>query len=236
MATKRRLLLTTVPAMAALGLGLNAGGLLPEAVSLTPAAYAQANPCGPANPCAAVNPCAPCSPCGAAAVISDASNPFDVAAGLKQAVYGDAMPEIVKNYLRAAPYVGTGGVVCCEEGYTTLAELGFKTVVNLNTEKEGSDKEARLAEAAGLRHINIEVATKAPTMLQVGEFAAVVNDATNYPILVHCQSSNRVGAMWALYRATHGVPPMIAIQEGRTVGLKPSREAAVRKLLKLPAE
>jgi len=165
-----------------------------------------------------------------------AADPFDVAAGCTQAVYGDAMPEIVRNYLRAAPYVGTGGVVCCEEGYTTLAELGFKTVVNLNTEKEGSVREAWLAERAGLRHISIEVATKAPTMSQVGAFSAVVNDPANYPILVHCQSSNRVGAMWALYRAMNGVPPMIAIEEGRTVGLKPSREAAVRTLLKLSAE
>jgi len=165
-----------------------------------------------------------------------ATDPFDVAAACRQAVFGDAMPAIVKNYLRAAPYVGTGGVVCCEEGYATLAQLGFKTVVNLNTRREGADKEAELAEAAGLRHVGIEVATKAPSLQQVGAFAAVANDPKNYPILVHCQSANRVGAMWALYRATSGVPPVIAIQEGRTVGLKPGREAAVRMLLKLPAQ
>jgi hypothetical protein len=40
--------------------------------------------------------------------------------------------------------------------------------------------------------------------------------------------------MWALYRAANGVPPRLAVQEGRTVGLKPSREGAVRKQLGLP--
>ncbi len=40
--------------------------------------------------------------------------------------------------------------------------------------------------------------------------------------------------MWALYRAANGVPGEIAIQEGRTVGLKPSREVAVREQLGLP--
>jgi hypothetical protein len=45
-----------------------------------------------------------------------------------------------------------------------------------------------------------------------------------------------VGAIWALYRAAQGVPPAIAVQEGRTIGLKPGREAAVREQLGLPAE
>jgi hypothetical protein len=40
--------------------------------------------------------------------------------------------------------------------------------------------------------------------------------------------------MWALYRASRGVPAAIAIQEGRAAGLKPSREGRVRELLGLP--
>lgn len=48
---------------------------------------------------------------------------------------------------------------------------------------------------------------------------------------MHCESSNRVGAAWALYRAANGVPAEIAVQEGRTVGLKPNRERRVREML-----
>ncbi|MCO5126331.1 MAG: protein tyrosine phosphatase family protein [Rhodobacteraceae bacterium] len=134
------------------------------------------------------------------------------------------MPNIVDNYLRATPYVGTGGLID-PTGMPILKGLGFKTVVNLNTADEGATAEAALAEQAGFAYINIAVPTKAPTAEQVAEFAKIVEDPANYPILVHCESSNRVGALWALYRASTGVPPMVAVEEGRAVGLKTSREA-----------
>lgn len=158
--------------------------------------------------------------------------PYDVAAGGTQAPYGDKVSAAFRNYLRASPYIGTAGVVR-QGGFEEAKALGFKTILNLNTAGEGAVEERGVAEAAGLRYIWISVATKAPTLEQVKQFARHVGDPKNYPILVHCQSANRVGAMWALYRASQGVPPQIAIQEGRTVGLKPSRETAVRQQLKL---
>jgi uncharacterized protein (TIGR01244 family) len=245
---RRKLLrMTALPLIAAMGAGI-----------AVPAARAQTNPCAPAarpaNPCAAakrtVNPCAaaqpkraanPCAaaarganPCAARpAIVGPASNPYDVAAKHKQAPYGDAMPAIVKNYLRAAPFVGTGGIVD-PKGYAELKKLGFKTIVNLNTAKEGAEAEGKGIKAAGLDYVGIPVSTEAPDANEVAAFSKYVNDPKYYPILVHCESANRVGAMWALYRAENGVPPEIAVQEGRTVGLKPSREGAVREILKLP--
>ena len=162
-----------------------------------------------------------------------AANPYDVPADYPQAPFGDQVNGAFKNYLRAAPYVGTSGVVA-EGGFEEAKRLGFRTVINLNTAEEGAAEEGGLVRGAGLGYVSIEVATKAPTPAQVEAFAGYVNDPENYPILVHCMSSNRVGAMWALYRAANGIPGEIAIQEGRTVGLKPSREAAVREQLDLP--
>lgn len=258
MSLKRRLLgVTALPLIAAMGTGILAPNV-PARAQTNPCAPAvrPANPCAPAkraaNPCAAARPDNPCAaaaprqaanPCAAAtaanpcaarsAIVGAASNPYDVAAKHKEAPYGDAMPDIVKNYLRAAPYVGTGGIVD-PKGYAKLKELGFKTVINLNTAEEGAAGEGDGIMAAGLDYITIPVATHAPDDGQVDAFSKYVNDPKFYPILVHCVSSNRVGAMWALYRAKNGVPPEIAVQEGRTVGLKPSREGAVRAMLKLP--
>lgn len=161
------------------------------------------------------------------------ANPFDVAAGHPQAPYGDAMPPIVKNYLRASPYVGTGGVIR-EGALGDLAGLGFKTLVNLVTPEEGAEAERGPAEAVGLTYVSIPIAGGAPTEAEIARLAEIVEEPFNYPVLVHCRSSNRVGAAWALYRAASGVPAEIAIQEGRTVGLKPSRETAVREVLGLP--
>jgi uncharacterized protein (TIGR01244 family) len=249
MTYKRRLLgVTALPLIAAVGTGIFLANA-PARAQTNPCAPAArpANPCAPAkratNPCAAAsprkagNPCAAtkaANPCAARpAIVGAAANPYDVAAKYKQAPYGDAMPDIVKNYLRAAPYVGTGGIVD-PKGFAKLKALGFKTVINLNTAKEGAEDEGDGIMAAGLDYITIPVATRAPDAASVDAFSKYVNDPKFYPILVHCVSSNRVGAMWALYRTKNGVPPEIAIQEGRTVGLKPSREKAVRKILKLP--
>jgi uncharacterized protein (TIGR01244 family) len=260
MSYKSRLLgMTALPLLAALGAAIATDGISVAHAQTNPCAPAArpANPCAPAarpaNPCAAapraVNPCAasqprpavnPCAaargvnPCAARpAIVGPAMNPYDVAAKHKQAPYGDAMPPIVKNYLRAAPYVGTGGIVD-PKGFAELKKLGFKTIINLNTHKEGAQEEGKGIMAAGLDYVSIPVPAKAPDANAVAAFSKYVNDPNTYPVLVHCVSSNRVGAMWALYRAENGVPPEIAIQEGRTVGLKPSREAAVRAILKLP--
>ena len=65
----------------------------------------------------------------------------------------------------------------------------------------------------------------------IGEFARVVEDPNNAPLLVHCASANRVGAMWTLYRVRQGIPLAIALEEGRTAGLRPDREAELRKRL-----
>jgi uncharacterized protein (TIGR01244 family) len=164
-----------------------------------------------------------------------AANPYNVEAKWPEAPYGDVMPDVVPNYLRAAPHVGTGGLPK-DGSFAALKDLGFKTIINLNTKDEGAETEEKAATAAGLEYVSIEVPTKAPTAEQVAELAKIVEDPEMYPVLLHCHSANRVGAMWALYRASTGVPAEIAIQEGRTVGLKPSREGAVREQLGLPSE
>ncbi len=162
----------------------------------------------------------------------EADAPFDIRGDYAQAPYGNAMPNIIKNYLRAAPFVGTGGVVKLD-AYPMLQKLGFKTVINLNTIKQGAGEEAGIAKAAGLQYFHLPVSTKAPLPDQVAAFVKLVSDKSNYPILVHCRSSNRVGALWAMYRVAVGIPGEIAIQEGRNVGMKTGREKAVRIALDL---
>lgn len=230
--TTRRKLMTTLPLATATALGSTVALAGPQYSNPTWQVIAQANPCGPANPCAPVSPCAP-TKTAAAATDGVAANPYDVPAGHPQAPYGDQVSGAFRNYLRAAPYVGTAGIVA-EGGFEEAKRLGYRTVINLNTAEEGAIEEDGPVRDAGLDYVSIEVATEAPTPAQVETFAGHVNDPVNYPILVHCVSSNRVGAMWALYRAANGVPGEIAIQEGRTVGLKPSREGAVRVQLNLP--
>ena len=151
-----------------------------------------------------------------------------------QAPFGDKVSTALFNYNRATPYIGTAGRYD-PAAVAEIKALGFATVIDLRAQSEkGMSGVAQAVQAAGLEYANIPVTTKAPTDDQVQEFAHLVENPANYPILVNCVSANRVGAMWALYRASAGVPVEVAIEEGRTTGLKPSREKAVRERLGAP--
>jgi len=152
-----------------------------------------------------------------------------------EAPFGDKVSAALVNYNRATPYIGTSGKYD-PAAAAEIKALGFVTAIDLRApDEEGVPETAQAIRAAGLTYVNIPVTTKAPTDDQVKAFARLVEDPANYPILVNCHSANRVGAMWALYRAGAGVPAEVAIEEGRTVGLKPSREPAVRERLGAPA-
>ena len=149
------------------------------------------------------------------------------------APFGDKVSAAITYYGRASPMIGTAGLLL-EGGVMEAKRLGFKTILSLLTADEGVETERGKAKAAGIKFLNIPVSTRAPTDEQVREFARIIDDPANLPILVHCVTANRVGAMWALYRASRGVPAMTAVEEGRAIGLTPSREKAVRARLGLP--
>jgi len=160
-----------------------------------------------------------------------ATAPVAAAEKTPQAPFGDKVSAAIYNYNRALPYVGTSGAYPAS-AVAEVKALGFVAVVELRAPGEKGVREvAEAARKAGLAYYNIPVTTKAPTDAQVAEFAKIVDDPANWPVLVNCHSANRAGAMWALYRAAKGVPVEVAIEEGRTVGLKPSREVAVRARL-----
>ena len=159
----------------------------------------------------------------------------NAAGNAAEAPFGDKVSAALLNYNRATPFVGTTGRYD-PAAVAEIKALGFVTTIDLRAPtEEGAPEVAKAVQAAGLKYFNIPVTTSAPTDDQVKEFARLVEDPANYPILVNCVSANRVGAMWALYRASAGVPVEIAIEEGRTTGLKPSREKTVRERLGAPA-
>ena len=155
-------------------------------------------------------------------------------AGPAQAPFGDRVSAAIVNYDRASPVIATAGLLK-GNAVAEAKALGFKTILDLRGPDEGIAVERAAAEAAGIAYLNIPVTTKAPTESQIPAFAEIVEDPANWPVLVHCVSANRAGAIWALYRAYRGVPPEVAVEEGRAAGLRTSREAAVRAQLGLTA-
>jgi uncharacterized protein (TIGR01244 family) len=142
--------------------------------------------------------------------------------------FGDKVGPAVTNYNRLRPRIATAGLL--KDGAVgELKALGFATILDLRGPEEGTDAERKAVEAAGLHYANIPVTDILPSDAQVTEFSRVVEDAKVLPLMVHCGSGNRVGTMWTLYRLQKGIPFAIAVEEGRTTGMQPSREDAIRK-------
>ncbi|HET7779001.1 MAG TPA: dual specificity protein phosphatase family protein [Rudaea sp.] len=105
----------------------------------------------------------------------------------------DNFARVDANYYRGSQPSG--------RDYNDLASLGVKTVVDL-TGDDGQVDETRLVSAAGMKYFHIPMTTHvAPTKIQVDQFLAIVNDARNQPVYVHCVGgSHRTGVMTAVYR------------------------------------
>ncbi len=102
-------------------------------------------------------------------------------------------------------------------------ENGIRTILNLRPKSEdpGFDEAALVAEL-GLEYELIPFAAPAELTDEVFERArAVLRDTSRRPVFLHCHSGNRVGAIWAAYRALDGgLSWDAALEEAKQVGLK----------------
>lgn len=111
-------------------------------------------------------------------------------------------------------------------------DAGYTTVVNLRTDGEpiGFDERA-VVEALGMRYLQIPVAGAAGvTDENARALQTAITDAAPRPVLVHCGTANRVGALVALASALDGAELEDAIIDGRRAGLL-GLEPTVRSLI-----
>lgn len=109
-----------------------------------------------------------------------------------------------------------------ETAFAKLASNGFRSVLNLRTDAEGVDlvRERELAEKAGLRYLNIPVSPPSLNEDTVNAFIKAVKEKSNHPMLIHCGTANRVGAMMMIYRVLEqGWTEEKALEEATRIGL-----------------
>ena len=118
------------------------------------------------------------------------------------------------------------------EAVAQLKSRGFRTVIDLRTPSEAGFAEEKAAvEAQGLRYLNVPVVGGAFSGKDVDAVKAALDQATDGPVLLHCASSNRVGAVWAVLQAREGMPVEDAMKEGARVGLtSPTLADAARRV------
>ena len=131
-----------------------------------------------------------------------------------------ARSDVVPNYVLIAPGVAGGGQPGLE-ALPRIKELGFRTVINLRTEGERgylAEEEAAL-KAAGVRYVHVPLTAATLSSADVAAVRAVLEDPAAAPVLIHCTSGNRVGAMWGAVTASQGKTLEEAEAEGRRAGM-----------------
>jgi uncharacterized protein (TIGR01244 family) len=110
-------------------------------------------------------------------------------------------------------------------------EQGIKTVLNLRKKEELTWDEEAAVKKLGLNYISLPFQSPAELKDDVFDHAReVLSDKDQQPVLLHCASANRVGAIWLAHRVLDDkVPYDQALEEARKVGLKaPPLEAAAK--------
>src|SRR6185437_11015458 len=83
-----------------------------------------------------------------------------------------------------------------ESAWGALAEAGYRTVVDLRApdEPRGYD-EPGAVRAAGLAYVPLPITQATLSDEAFDAFRAIVRDPARRPVVVHCATSNRVGAL-----------------------------------------
>jgi len=136
----------------------------------------------------------------------------------------------VTNFRRISSEIATSGQPTAAE-LKALQVAGFKTILNLRTPEEGSLEEKGKVEGLGIRYLNIPITPEGISEEKVKEFSEVVNDPSNKPLLIHCASANRVGALWYIHRMLKDAAGEDqSLAEAHAIGLKsPALEQVVRE-------
>lgn len=111
-----------------------------------------------------------------------------------------------------------------EKGIAEYAAMGVKTVINLRAESELASRdfdEKSIAEEAGMQYIHIPMGRSLPEGEQLNKLVAALDLHTDAPVLLHCASSNRVGAVWSYYAGLRGgLDADTAVAEGNAAGMR----------------
>ena len=133
------------------------------------------------------------------------------------------------------PIHSVGGIFLAgqpkKEDFHLAKEQGIKTVINLRHKKEIADfDEKEVAETAGLTYIPLPWNGEDELTDAVFDQTRKLLSSAERPILLHCGSSNRVGAVWLPWRALdEGVDLETAVEEAKSIGLKkPAYEEKAR--------
>ena len=109
-----------------------------------------------------------------------------------------------------------------EADFTIIRNRGVRTVVDLRKPGEINWNEPAVVEGLDMKYVSLPF--RAPEELTpelIDQALAILRDQSQQPMLVHCSSNNRVGAIWYAYRRLDGgLSPDAALAEAQAIGLR----------------
>ncbi len=119
-----------------------------------------------------------------------------------------------------------------EAGFKVFAEHGYVAVIDLRTEGEdrGLDEPA-VVEALGMDYVPMPIGRDGITFENATKLRGLI-DQYDEPVLVHCGSANRVGALFALNEYLETGDAEKALDAGRAAGLT-RMESVVKEVLEI---
>lgn len=136
---------------------------------------------------------------------------------------------LLPNQVRISDRILAGGQPSSEQ-LEAIRDAGYRTILDLRTENEpGPGREE--VEALGLEFYRLPIAGESGLSAEnARRFATLLQEAEE-PLVVHCGSGNRVGALFALKAFyVDGLDAEAALEVGRRAGLTGLEESVRRHL------
>lgn len=108
------------------------------------------------------------------------------------------------------------------EEFKALAEDGVKSIVDLRLvgESHRPENEQAIVESLGMKFVHMPIAGAPDVTVENAKALANLLATLPQPVVVHCGSSNRVGALFALKaRYVDGRSPAEALAYGKKAGM-----------------
>jgi len=113
-----------------------------------------------------------------------------------------------------------------------FAESGYRTVIDLRAPEEdrGIKNYPAVVESSGMRYVSLPIAGADAVNFDSAQALDALLENVDGPVLLHCGSGNRVGALLALRKSLEGADDAQAIEYGKQAGLT-GLERRVREVL-----